>query len=200
MAIGGAPLPLVATLAAWAAVGVGMALGRERGGRQAARCDPRARVGLAIQALAFAIVFTPWRPTAGPGGFDLGLSWAGAALAWAAAGFAIRAAHVLGRQWSLEARLLPEHRLVREGPYRHVRHPIYAAMLGLLVATGLELASWPALAAAVALYVFGTLLRTRVEEDLLRERFGDEYSRYAAEVPALVPRPRSRPRAPRADR
>lgn len=196
MAFEDVPLPLPVTLAAWAALGIGMALGRERGGRKAALLDPSARVGLGIQALAFAIVFAPLRPTASPGAVAVGLRWAGAALAWASAAFAIRAAHVLGRQWSLEARLLPEHRLVRDGPYRYVRHPIYAAMLGLLVATGVNLTTWLPLAAAVGLYVGGTLLRARVEDGLLRERFGDEYARYAAEVPALVPLPA--PRAPRA--
>ena len=113
MAFEDVPLPLPVTLAAWAALGIGMALGRERGGRKAALLDPSARVGLGIQALAFAIVFAPLRPTASPGAVAVGLRWAGAALAWASAAFAIRAAHVLGRQWSLEARLLPEHRLVR---------------------------------------------------------------------------------------
>jgi protein-S-isoprenylcysteine O-methyltransferase Ste14 len=33
----------------------------------------------------------------------------------------------------------------------------------------------------------GTRLRTRVEERLLDRELGDEYERYAAEVPALVP-------------
>jgi protein-S-isoprenylcysteine O-methyltransferase Ste14 len=44
-------------------------------------------------------------------------------LAWPPLGLGI-----LGRQWSLEARVLEGHRLIVEGPYRYVRHPIYAAM------------------------------------------------------------------------
>jgi protein-S-isoprenylcysteine O-methyltransferase Ste14 len=62
-------------------------------------------------------------------------------------------------------------------------------MLGLLVGTGLNVTTWPALLLGVALYLVGTVLRTRVEEGLLLERFGEQYTRYAAEVPALLPVP-----------
>ncbi|HKZ31034.1 MAG TPA: isoprenylcysteine carboxylmethyltransferase family protein [Vicinamibacteria bacterium] len=100
---------------------------------------------------------------------------------------AIGAIRVLGRHWSLQARLLPGHRLVREGPYAHVRHPIYAAMLGLLVGTGLNATPWLVHAPAAALYIAGTQLRLRTEEGLLLREFGDEFVRYVAEVPALWP-------------
>src|ERR1700687_2539612 len=48
----------------------------------------------------------------------------------------------LGRQWSLQARVLQNHKLVREGPYRFVRHPIYTGMLGMIVAGGLAWSHW----------------------------------------------------------
>jgi protein-S-isoprenylcysteine O-methyltransferase Ste14 len=41
----------------------------------------------------------------------------------------------LGKQWSIAARVVEGHELITDGPYRIVRHPIYAGMLGLLVAT-----------------------------------------------------------------
>jgi len=47
------------------------------------------------------------------------------------------ALRALGRQWSLQARVLEDHKLVREGPYRFVRHPIYSGILGMIVAGGL---------------------------------------------------------------
>jgi protein-S-isoprenylcysteine O-methyltransferase Ste14 len=100
----------------------------------------------------------------------------------------LQAVRVLGRHWSLEARLLPGHRLVREGPYARVRHPIYAAMLGLFVGTCVSLTPLPVLLVAAGVYLLGTRLRTRSEERLLRRQFGEEYARYAREVPALFPR------------
>jgi protein-S-isoprenylcysteine O-methyltransferase Ste14 len=181
------PLPLLLSLLAWAAVGIGMTLGRDHGGRAKARLDPRARLGLVLQALAMALAFVARRPLDHPAVAERVLRWLGAGLAWSAAWLAIVAARRLGPQWSLDARLLPEHRLVRQGPYRHVRHPIYLAVSGLLVGLGLNLTAWLPLAGSVALYLLGTWLRIDAEEGLLRERFGAEHARYAAEVPALVP-------------
>jgi protein-S-isoprenylcysteine O-methyltransferase Ste14 len=183
-------LPVALCLLSWVAVGIGMAVNRAKGSGPAARRDPRALAGLLVQALGFSLCFRAWRsPARTSAAAEAILSWLGVALAWASAWVVIRSVRVLGREWSLEARLLPGHRLVQQGPYRHVRHPIYAAMLGLLVGTGLNVTAWPALVLGVALYLMGTRLRTRVEERLLSERFGEEYTRYAAEVPGLLPRP-----------
>jgi protein-S-isoprenylcysteine O-methyltransferase Ste14 len=95
----------------------------------------------------------------------------------------------LGREWSLEARLVEGHRLVTAGPYGMVRHPIYSAMLGKLVATALVLSHWIGLLAGVVLFAIGTAIRIGREEKLLRAQFGAEYEDYARRVPALLPRP-----------
>jgi protein-S-isoprenylcysteine O-methyltransferase Ste14 len=167
-----------------------MALARKRGSGPPARRDPRSLVGLGVQALGFSLCFAVERPLGrAPGAVESILCWLGVALAWASAWLTIQSVRVLGHEWSLEARLLQGHRLVTQGPYRHVRHPIYAAMLGLLVGTGLNVTLWPALVGGVTLYLVGTHLRTRVEEGLLLQQFGDEYARYAAQVPALLPWP-----------
>lgn len=82
------------------------------------------------------------------------------------------------------------HELVRSGPYRIVRHPIYSALglhyLGAILATGNLL-----LAAGTLLVTFPAFyLRASVEERLLRRELGAAYERYAREVPMLVPFPR----------
>lgn len=51
-----------------------------------------------------------------------------AALVIAAVWLSWGAFRALGVQWSLEARVLSDHDLVTSGPYRYVRHPIYAAV------------------------------------------------------------------------
>jgi protein-S-isoprenylcysteine O-methyltransferase Ste14 len=180
--------PLLACLLAWVALGIGMAAVRARRSGPASRRDPRSLVGLGIQSLAASLVFAVHRELdRSPSLAEAARRWAGVLLAWASAALAIAAIRVLGRHWSLQARLLPGHRLVREGPYAHVRHPIYAAMLGLLVGTGLNVTPWLVLAAATALYLAGTWLRLGTEDALLRQQFGDEFVRYAAEVHALWP-------------
>jgi protein-S-isoprenylcysteine O-methyltransferase Ste14 len=87
----------------------------------------------------------------------------------------------------LQARVLEDHKLIRDGPYRFVRHPIYTGMLGMLIATGLVYSHWVAFVAALALYGVGTAIRVRSEEKLLREQFGAAFDDYKRRVPAVVP-------------
>ncbi len=79
------------------------------------------------------------------------------------------------------------HKLITEGPYRHVRNPIYTAMLGMLIATGLAMRHWTALIVAVVPFAVGLVIRVRSEEKLLRAAFGKEFEDYAERVPAVLP-------------
>ncbi|HET9786469.1 MAG TPA: isoprenylcysteine carboxylmethyltransferase family protein, partial [Pyrinomonadaceae bacterium] len=94
---------------------------------------------------------------------------------------------VLGKEWSVTARVVEGHKLAKEGPYRLVRHPIYTGMLGMLLATGLVLSHWLALIGAIAIYFVGTVIRIKSEERLLREALGPEFESYARSAPALLP-------------
>jgi protein-S-isoprenylcysteine O-methyltransferase Ste14 len=97
------------------------------------------------------------------------------------------AVRVLGKQWSLQARVLENHKLVREGPYRFVRHPIYTGMLGMIVAGGLAWSHWIGFLIALLLFGIGTAIRVRSEEKLLGEQFGPAFEEYKRSVPAVVP-------------
>lgn len=96
--------------------------------------------------------------------------------------FAVLALATLGRSFAL----LPAVRgVVTTGPFRVVRHPVYAGELAMIVATGLARGPWW----AAALGAVSTLLlvpRIRAEEALLGTTV--EYRAYAAAVPdRLVP-------------
>lgn len=93
----------------------------------------------------------------------------------------------LDKQWRFEAALSEDHELIKTGPYRWLRHPIYASMLGMLLATGLAKAWWPMLVAGLVFYVIGTEIRIRAEEGLLASRFGEEFTRYRHSARAYVP-------------
>jgi protein-S-isoprenylcysteine O-methyltransferase Ste14 len=97
-------------------------------------------------------------------------------------------ARALGQNWSLVARTRAKHSLVTEGPFATVRHPIYLAMLLLLVAVGLGFGHVLALIPSVLLFFAGTAIRIREEERLLIGQFGDRYRAYARETPAFIPR------------
>ena len=98
------------------------------------------------------------------------------------------AVRTLGKEWSVTARLVEGHKLITGGPYQLVRNPIYTAMFGMLLATGLAISHWAAIIVAVIVFAIGTRMRIRSEERLLRGAFGAEFESYAHRVPAVVPR------------
>ena len=77
--------------------------------------------------------------------------------------------------------------MIRTGPYRLVRHPIYASLLGMLLATAAVVARWEAALAAALVYVAGTEIRVRAEDRLLARRFGPSFEEYRRTVPAYIP-------------
>src|SRR4051812_37914077 len=96
--------------------------------QRVARTAPSSRVGIALQAVAFALVFivrgrSP-RVFEGWGALRPILPWIAGLFGVAAWTLLVTAQRALGRQWSVGARLLEGHRLVTNGPYRLVRHPI----------------------------------------------------------------------------
>ena len=112
-----------------------------------------------------------------------------------AAGFAVQlgsfalaawARHHLGRNWSGEIATKAEHRLVRSGPYRLVRHPIYSAMLGMFLGTALISGTYHALLALGVISV-AYVRKIRLEERRLGEVFGSDYAAYRREARAVIP-------------
>jgi protein-S-isoprenylcysteine O-methyltransferase Ste14 len=152
-------------------------------------------IGLALQCLSYGLVWgvhrEPFTPIiAGSKTRDL-VAMAASVLATVAAiasvWLATTAVKTLGKEWSLTARLLEGHKLATTGPYAHVRHPIYAGMLGMLVSTGVAISHWMTLIVALLIYFIGTIIRVRSEEKLLRGAFGEQFDNYAQRVPAIVP-------------
>ena len=79
------------------------------------------------------------------------------------------------------------HTLVTRGPYRWVRHPFYLAAAVAFVANSLVTANW--FLALTGGITFGLLvLRTRIEEDKLIERFGEDYKEYMKRTGRFLPR------------
>ncbi|MGA7305453.1 MAG: isoprenylcysteine carboxylmethyltransferase family protein [Rhodothermales bacterium] len=80
-----------------------------------------------------------------------------------------------------------DHRLVTTGPYRYLRHPLYSAAIVLWLSAGLGTVNWLLLALWPLFAIASILLPVRHEEELLREKFGAEYERYAAQTARLIP-------------
>ncbi len=87
----------------------------------------------------------------------------------------------------------PTRHLVVTGLYRHVRNPIYVAVVALILGQGLLFAS-------IGLLIYGALIWLSFhvfvvwyEEPTLRKTFGPEYDSYCANVPRWLPRLRPPP-------
>jgi protein-S-isoprenylcysteine O-methyltransferase Ste14 len=95
--------------------------------------------------------------------------------------------HSLGKNLTDTVVTRRGHTLVTHGPYRWVRHPFYDVVLLEVVSVSLLTASW--LLALLGLTAFAMLVvRTRIEEEKLIERFGDEYRAYMERTGRFLPR------------
>jgi protein-S-isoprenylcysteine O-methyltransferase Ste14 len=113
--------------------------------------------------------------------------WIGTTLLIAGLVFTVWARVHLGANWSGIVTLKKDHELIRSGPYRWVRHPIYTGLLLALFGSAIALGEWHELLGVVFITV-GFILKLRLEEHWLGEIFGEQYARYQAEVPALLPK------------
>lgn len=97
------------------------------------------------------------------------------------------------------AGVLRDHELVTSGPFRLVRHPLTSALLGLWLGTALGTLNW-LLVALAPLFVGMAVIGVRAEEQLLTEKFGEEYELYAGHTPRFIPRPWAAARTAREER
>jgi protein-S-isoprenylcysteine O-methyltransferase Ste14 len=99
--------------------------------------------------------------------------------------FAVWARRHLGRNWSAHVVVKEDHALIRSGPYRHLRHPIYTgillAFLGMVLVIG-ELRGLLAMGCVLLSFA----IKSRQEEKRMSETF-PEYEQYRRETAALIP-------------
>ena len=82
----------------------------------------------------------------------------------------------------------PTERLVVEGAYRHVRNPMYVAVLAVVLGQVLLFASWGLFAYLVVLGLTVSAFVHAYEEPTLREAYGAAYEEFCANVPRWLPR------------
>src|SRR5947209_18645273 len=114
------------------------------------------------------------------------VAFAGIACVIAALWVFYRSHAELGRNWSISLELRGNHRLVRTGVFRFVRHPMYSSFFLLGLAQLLLLPNWvgggAGLVGAAILYA----LRIQREEKMMLDNFVDEYRLYMRQTKRLV--------------
>jgi protein-S-isoprenylcysteine O-methyltransferase Ste14 len=183
------PTQLLALI--WLAWLVSWGLGALWSGRTEKQVGSSESRAYRIPIIAGGVLLTPWfaqvlaaEPLwrAGDSGTYVlaGLTLAGTLLTWWAR------IH-LGLLWSSAITRKQGHQVIDTGPYGLVRHPIYTGLITAILATGVAVATWPAVLGAL-LIAFGLFHKARMEERFLAAELGvDAYGQYCRRVPMLIP-------------
>ena len=125
----------------------------------------------------FSIVLLRYSPTK---------SWVGFVIVLLGLLLALVARIALGRNWSGSVQIKEGHELVTKGPYAFVRHPIYSAILLMVIGTALVLGNLGALL-SIPFAFAGCWIKLRQEERFMAREFPETYSAYAARTKRLIP-------------
>jgi protein-S-isoprenylcysteine O-methyltransferase Ste14 len=124
----------------------------------------------------FNIQLTPYAPCT---------PWIGAALCIIGLAVALWSRWTLAGNWSSDVQFKQGHKLIQNGPYRFVRHPIYTGILLMCLAPAIQfgrLHSW----LGVSLMAVGFWIKLKQEEKVMMQHF-PEYAEYRKRVKAIVP-------------
>jgi protein-S-isoprenylcysteine O-methyltransferase Ste14 len=92
----------------------------------------------------------------------------------------------LAGNWSSNVTFKQGHELVKTGPYRFVRHPIYSGLLVMCLGSAIEIGRLRCFLSLLVVGV-GFWIKLKQEERLLLRHFPDEYPDYQRQVKALMP-------------
>jgi protein-S-isoprenylcysteine O-methyltransferase len=93
----------------------------------------------------------------------------------------------LGRFFTVDVAIEPDHELIERGPFRMVRHPSYTGVLLAFVGLALTLGNWAALLAILVPIGAAFIHRMNVEENALSCALGPQYTDYMRRTNRLVP-------------
>jgi protein-S-isoprenylcysteine O-methyltransferase Ste14 len=93
----------------------------------------------------------------------------------------------MGTHWRMDVSLKGEEELITDGPFRYVRHPIYALSMLLMICSAIVVPTLPMLVVA-AVHLVLMQLKARNEENHLLTVHGDQYRRYLARTGRFFPK------------
>jgi protein-S-isoprenylcysteine O-methyltransferase Ste14 len=101
--------------------------------------------------------------------------------------FAVWARLILGSNWSGTVTIKTNHQLIRRGPYRWIRHPIYTGMLAALLATAVIQGQLSGMI-GFAFVLLALYRKARREESFLSQEFGDGFMEHRQHTGMFLPR------------
>ena len=113
----------------------------------------------------------------------------GAGIALLLAGMWVRSLAVLtlGRFFDTSVAIQGDHRVIRAGVFRCVRHPSYSGLLLSFLGISLMFGNWLSTVALLAPILPALFYRIRVEESAMVLALGQEYNEYQQSTWRLIP-------------
>jgi protein-S-isoprenylcysteine O-methyltransferase Ste14 len=99
-----------------------------------------------------------------------------------------RAHYDLKSNWSPSLELYEGHILITNGIYRYIRHPMYASLLLANIAQILLIQNWIAGPIGIIVFILFYTFRSQAEEQMMMERFGDQYREYKKATGTILPK------------
>jgi protein-S-isoprenylcysteine O-methyltransferase len=115
------------------------------------------------------------------------LTWVGVAIMISGVTFRRYVINFLGKFFTATVQIRDDHQLVKDGPYRYIRHPSYLGLLILALGNGIALANWISLLLCIMLPAIGIIRRIKVEEKELHNHFGEQYREYRKSTWRIIP-------------
>jgi protein-S-isoprenylcysteine O-methyltransferase Ste14 len=100
----------------------------------------------------------------------------------------ISAIRTLGKYFTGIVLIREDHRLIRSGLYKHIRHPAYTGALLAHLGLGLSFSNWFSLGLSTVPYFVAALYRMHVEDQALHAAFGKQYLEYSSTTKRLIPK------------
>jgi protein-S-isoprenylcysteine O-methyltransferase Ste14 len=110
----------------------------------------------------------------------------GVIFSWAGIALAIWARYHLAEYWSARVTIKEDHRLIRTGPYTHLRHPIYSGLILATLGSAAAIDEWRCIL-GLCLVVLGYCLKAKKEEAMLSHQFGDAFHEHQKHTGFLLP-------------
>lgn len=141
-------------------------------------------VGMVLMPMIY--IFTPWLDS-----FDMGLPDPVRWIGLIGFGFGLvlfwRVHRTLGRNWSPILEIRRNHRLITDGPYKYVRHPMYTQIWIWVICQWLILSNWIVGIVGVLTWTTLYVIRIAEEEKMMVEEFGQQYEDYMKRTRRIIP-------------
>ncbi|MFQ6002253.1 MAG: methyltransferase family protein [Candidatus Zixiibacteriota bacterium] len=99
-----------------------------------------------------------------------------------------KAIFTLRRYFTADVSILEDHKIIKTGEYKFIRHPAYAGSLVSFFGLGWALGNWVSFMIIFFPILFAFIRRIKIEEETLVSALGEEYAEYMRKTKRLIPK------------